>query len=201
MDDYGLDVYAFRLVCHIARRGKCFSSVPTIAQTCKFKVQTIRKKLKELTALNVLKAHHRKGATTEYSLNPIERWNPSTTGTGVCVDPICNGTAPPPILGRGHPICNGTDKGNPTKGNPLKGEAAPKLFPRELKEAIKDREEAIRSLKQDFEFERNDDRARLIQEDISHFAQELRELKKQYRGGYELKSKWECNVSSVNSGA
>ena len=69
LDDWGLKPHAFRVFCHIARRGKCFASVAKIASVCRINSDTARKALKDLVKQGLLKPEYRKGETTIYEVN------------------------------------------------------------------------------------------------------------------------------------
>ncbi len=47
-DDAGLSPAEFRLICHIARRGVCYSTLAKIAEVTDMSVRTIQKTLKSL---------------------------------------------------------------------------------------------------------------------------------------------------------
>ncbi|MDY6807160.1 MAG: helix-turn-helix domain-containing protein [Cyanobacteriota bacterium] len=74
LDLYGLNPYEFRLYGHIARRGKCFSSLPTMAKICKMSVRKAQYGLKNLEKLGLIHKEIRKGRTDIYELAPRSEW-------------------------------------------------------------------------------------------------------------------------------
>ncbi len=59
IDDAGLTPNEFRLMCHFARRGTCYSSLATIAYVTEMSVRTVQKTLKFLVEEGlVLKEPH-----------------------------------------------------------------------------------------------------------------------------------------------
>lgn len=74
LDLYRLDPYEFRVLAHIARRGKCVAKVETIALICKMSVRKVQGVLKRLDELKLVVKTPRKGRTTEYTVAPIEAW-------------------------------------------------------------------------------------------------------------------------------
>ena len=69
LDDRGLKPSVFRVLCHVARRGNCFSSVPNMAKHCHLHADTVRKALKELVRAGLISVQRRKGTTTIYKVN------------------------------------------------------------------------------------------------------------------------------------
>ena len=69
LDEWGLRPHPYRVICHVARRGECFASVPTIAKACLMHADTVRKALKELVNAGLLIAQYRRGMTTLYRVN------------------------------------------------------------------------------------------------------------------------------------
>ncbi|WP_107668586.1 helix-turn-helix domain-containing protein [Cyanothece sp. BG0011] len=74
IDLYGLGPYEFRLYAHIGRRGKCYSSLDTIAKICKMSVRRAQSGLKELEKLGLIEKEVRKGRTDIYQLAPRSNW-------------------------------------------------------------------------------------------------------------------------------
>lgn len=73
LDDAGLSLPAFRLLCHIARRlGKpgLFPGVDSMAKVCRMERKTVFRALQELEEAGILVRLSRPGRTTEYSINP-----------------------------------------------------------------------------------------------------------------------------------
>ncbi|MDB9495112.1 hypothetical protein PN441_16120 [Spirulina major CS-329] len=70
LDDAGFDVYEFRMIGHIARRGRCYSALPTIANKCKMSIRKAQVTLKSLVQKKVVNKQVRKGRTAIYEINP-----------------------------------------------------------------------------------------------------------------------------------
>ena len=70
LDEAGLDVYEFRLLSHIARRGKCFATLATTAEICKMSVRKAQSTLKSLESKGLIRKKQRKGRTDVYKLAP-----------------------------------------------------------------------------------------------------------------------------------
>jgi len=70
LDEAGLDVYEFRLLGHIARRGKCFATLTTTAKICKMSVRKAQSTLKSLENRGLIQKEQRKGSTDIYKLAP-----------------------------------------------------------------------------------------------------------------------------------
>lgn len=68
VDDYGLSASQFRVLCHIARRGECYSTVATIANVCLLSPKTVRSALRELRSQGLVVAKPRHGQTTIYRI-------------------------------------------------------------------------------------------------------------------------------------
>jgi hypothetical protein len=77
IDDYGLTCAEFRLLCHIARRGDCWASLPSIATTCRMNLKTAKRAIKSLTGIKAIHRTHRNGDTLRLSLRPVDEWQPS----------------------------------------------------------------------------------------------------------------------------
>jgi DNA-binding transcriptional regulator YhcF (GntR family) len=69
LDEWGLRPHAFRVLCHVARRGKCFAGVPTTAKTCRMHTDMVRKAFRELVQAGLLTAQYRSEMTTLYRVN------------------------------------------------------------------------------------------------------------------------------------
>ncbi|MGD2180239.1 helix-turn-helix domain-containing protein [Lusitaniella coriacea] len=84
LDDYGLNVYEFRVLAHIARRqGKrgCFSKQKTIAETCKMSPRKAQDVLRVLCGAGLIEREERDGTTNIYTLAPASQWkHPSELG-------------------------------------------------------------------------------------------------------------------------
>ncbi len=70
LDQVGLDVYEFRLLGHIARRGSCFASLATTADICKMSVRKAQSTLKSLEKRRFIEKKQRIGRTDVYKLAP-----------------------------------------------------------------------------------------------------------------------------------
>lgn len=77
LDQADLDVYEFRLLGHIARRGSCFASLDTTAKICKMSVRKAQSTLKSLENKGFIVKKSRKGRTGIYKLVPnlLENFN------------------------------------------------------------------------------------------------------------------------------
>lgn len=88
LDDYGLDVYEFRVLGHIARReGKkkdgtskgCFARQKTIAQYCGMSHRKAQDVLRILCEIKMIEKESRLGTSNIYKINPPSKWqSPST---------------------------------------------------------------------------------------------------------------------------
>jgi|GEM_PF-2225671 len=80
LDDYGLDVYEFRVMAHVARReskkqGKgCFARQKTIAETCNMSHRKAQGVLRILCEAGLLEKEHQKGSTNVYRVAPPSQW-------------------------------------------------------------------------------------------------------------------------------
>ncbi|ACK67131.1 conserved hypothetical protein [Rippkaea orientalis PCC 8801] len=74
LDLYGLDPYEFRLYAHIARRGKCYSSLKTLAKICNMSVRRAQYGLKALESFGLIQKEIRRGKTDIYQLTPRNQW-------------------------------------------------------------------------------------------------------------------------------
>lgn len=70
IDEAGLDVYEFRLLCHIARRGRCFASLSTTAEICQMSIRKAQSTIKSLLEKKLIEEHRRDGRTNVYWLAP-----------------------------------------------------------------------------------------------------------------------------------
>lgn len=77
LDDYGLDVYEFRVYCRITRRagsGKCFESHVKIAKFCKMSERKVRDAIDLLIAARLIDRVDRPGKSSEYSRTHESNW-------------------------------------------------------------------------------------------------------------------------------
>ncbi|MBA3920188.1 MAG: helix-turn-helix domain-containing protein [Nostocaceae cyanobacterium] len=84
LDDYGLDVYEFRVLAHVARRegksnkskGKgCYARQKTIAQTCGMSHRKAQSVLSILCDAGLLEIQRRQGGTNTYRVASPSQWN------------------------------------------------------------------------------------------------------------------------------
>jgi len=135
LDEAGLSPSTFRIFCHVARRGECYSKVESIASICRLSPDTVRAGLKFLTAQGFLVGVRRDGFTTIYRVAPIENWKPShetpplpSGGTGTNRHPLANKVVPASHETPPHPSGLVGDEVNPMQVNPLKGERHPPVL-------------------------------------------------------------------------
>lgn len=83
LDDYGLDVYEFRVLAHISRRqGKtkdgntkgCYSKQKTIAEACGMSHRKAQDVLRVLCGIGLIEREQREGTTNLYKLAPASKW-------------------------------------------------------------------------------------------------------------------------------
>ena len=77
LDDAGLSLPAFRLLCHIARRlGKpgLFPGADSMAKVCRMDKKTIFRALQELEERGLIDRISRPGRTNEYSIRALGTW-------------------------------------------------------------------------------------------------------------------------------
>lgn len=83
LDDYGLDVYEFRVLAHISRRqgkGKdnkpkgCYAKQKTIAKTCNMSPRKAQDVLRVLCGAGLIERKEREGTTNIYMLAPASQW-------------------------------------------------------------------------------------------------------------------------------
>lgn len=132
LDDGGLDAYAFRILCHIARRsgsGPCTESMPNMAGFLSMDERTVSTRIRLLTEQKWIVRRSRPGTTAEYRLAPTPPYAvPSSDGgTPPSRDagtPSTSDVVHPPHGVGGHPPHGMGDKGYTLKeipeGNPLK---------------------------------------------------------------------------------
>lgn len=80
LDDFGLDVYAFRAFFEVAtqarRIGVCVVSVGGMAQRAGVSTTRFRKALRELERYGLIRREPIVGDTATYTINPVKRWRP-----------------------------------------------------------------------------------------------------------------------------
>lgn len=78
LDDYGLDVYEFRVLAHIARRQSgskgCFAKQKNIAKTCCMSHRKAQQVLQVLFKAQILIKEAREGSTNVYRIAPVSAW-------------------------------------------------------------------------------------------------------------------------------
>ena len=79
VDDAGLDVYAFRIYCRIARRAGsrgdgCTESLSNMAKGCKMGKRRAREALRELEDRGLVRTNERPGQTSEIVLTHRSNW-------------------------------------------------------------------------------------------------------------------------------
>ena len=79
LDDYGLDLYEFRVLAHVARRESpkrgCDESQENMARICGMSQRKVLEVLKVLCATGILrKEKSQKRRTNTYRLNPGSKW-------------------------------------------------------------------------------------------------------------------------------
>lgn len=78
LDDYGLDVYEFRILAHVARRDSkhgCYESQAKMAEFCGINQRKVMQALKILCQANILRVErNQKGRTNVYRLNKATEW-------------------------------------------------------------------------------------------------------------------------------
>lgn len=84
LDDAGLDPYAFRVYCRIARRAGsngpgCIESVPNMAEGCNMSAPRLREALDTLVDRGMVEREDRKGLPTVYTLLPKDQWDQNDT--------------------------------------------------------------------------------------------------------------------------
>ena len=95
----------FRVLGHVASRGKCYETVESMAHYCRLKPKTVRRCLQSLTKNWLICAQQRSGQTTVYEINPRDCWkvNPSQNGPRVELTAPELSHATPPQAGQGYP--------------------------------------------------------------------------------------------------
>ncbi len=96
LDDFGLDVYQFRVYCRIARRaganGDCWESINNIAKKCNMDRKTVMQAISGLLSFGMLTKEKRPGNSDVYKLTSSRFWKHSATTTsppdGLVVDEI-----------------------------------------------------------------------------------------------------------------
>jgi len=74
LDDLQLDVYQFRLYCHVLRRGELYASVESICQTCGFDRKKLFQTIVSLEAKSLLSVTREKGKTNRIkALQPVPK--------------------------------------------------------------------------------------------------------------------------------
>lgn len=78
LDDFGLDIYEFRIYAHLSRRvgrrGECFEGVSKIAAICRIDKKTVTQKLKSLQSSRLINLQPRSGRTNSITLTHQSEW-------------------------------------------------------------------------------------------------------------------------------
>jgi hypothetical protein len=78
VDDFGLTPVQFRVLCAIARRGKCFEQVDTLAKRIRMHKDTAWEAMRFLTEHRIVNRIKQAGSTTIFSVNEnVEQWIPT----------------------------------------------------------------------------------------------------------------------------
>ena len=136
IDDAGLSVHEFRLVCHLARRtgkGEAFPSAESMAKVCRMKRDTVFAALKGLAERNIVTLKRRKGQSSVYTINKPSRWKEPVPRNGATPK---GGASPETGLHQSPetglpPAPNGgtlriSHEGNPSEGDPINPPNPPK---------------------------------------------------------------------------
>jgi hypothetical protein len=127
LDDYGLDVYEFRVYCRMVRRANGgisthTQSQPNVARELGISERKVRTAMLKLETFGLVRKEFRSGRTNAYQLTPVSEWaiRPSNTtvqGAGVALEQ--QGT---PAGDAGHPgmWCRGTPARGADKGTSVK---------------------------------------------------------------------------------
>lgn len=144
LDEYGLTAQQFRVFCHIARRGACFSSGGTIAKICRLHEDTVWTCLNELERLGMVKRSRKHGATSEFTITPPTEWNPPETEG----QPHRKARGDTRRKARGdYPPETEGCKGSPSEGSPMKGMPAPIRTVMDAKDVISACDERLNALR------------------------------------------------------
>lgn len=124
LDEAGLSMAEFRVLCHIARRGaSCTSSVATMAQICRANQKTVREVLKRLVNKGLITRLDRTGKSTVYRIGntaPLPKETSGHTGHPSQKRPVVSkGSGDYPHL-VGHPSQMRPAEGTPCEGDPKK---------------------------------------------------------------------------------
>lgn len=122
LDEASLDPYAFRVMCHIYRRGELYGSAKEAAKVCKMDRKRIFKSLSDLQKIGLISKVTRQGQTSVYIASPVpkvEQVTRSESGTGKRLTRAENGTPPVPKVEH-LPVPKVEHKGNPIKDTPIK---------------------------------------------------------------------------------
>jgi hypothetical protein len=118
LDDAGLSPRAFRLYCHIARRGDCWAAIETMGATCGLNPKTVRKALAELKSRKAISVSERAGQTNLICCVATSLWAPHPKNDPTQnLEGVKNGSGASPKTG-GHPTQDLGGKGTPFKVHP-----------------------------------------------------------------------------------
>ena len=132
IDDYGLDVYAFRVYARLARRAgtnnSAYESVANMADACGMSERRLQEALQTLVDHGLVTREERRGKTTLYTLTPVDSWTEQVINTPAQnVGGAPGAEVPPQEM---HPTpAGGAPEVNPIKGNPIKGKNISSVAP------------------------------------------------------------------------
>jgi hypothetical protein len=151
LDDAALTLAQFRVLCHIARRGRCYESGPNMARACRVNRVTLWTALRFLIRWKMITKTGRPGMTSVFNITPITTWMEPGRKQGLAEKrayPL-KPSRRQPKAGPTHPYQKRDHEGNPSEVTPSKGGSpqSKNLFPREYNDLIADAQEEIRKLK------------------------------------------------------
>jgi hypothetical protein len=209
LDDYGLSLAEFRLVCHVSRRGICNEAIPNMARVCRMNAKTVKRCIKQTVRLNILHREFRQGETLILKLRPIAEWQPSPKDTPAQTAPeVVKRPDTSPKRDPDHQAQTTPHKGNPSEGDSMKGDFAPPIFEpvprrqyrREYQEMIRDAEAEIKKVKADPRLHE-----RVLKKEIAELCKFLREeaqsKPEKSAGNLERATAQEKNPANYCSGA
>lgn len=91
VDDAGLSVSAFRVLCHLERRTggsdrrDIWPAAASMAKVCRMNKDTVWRALDELIERGMVRREHRDGRASRHRVTPPEQWKERETGGKKCV--------------------------------------------------------------------------------------------------------------------
>lgn len=114
LDDFGLDVYSFRIYARIVRRAGtkkgCFESIDNMAKACRINRDTVYKSLKLLIKHRLIEKERNSGRPSSYYLTPPSEWIP--------LPDLSHKRDTLPIPNMGHHLSHKRDTPIPNMGHP-----------------------------------------------------------------------------------